>query len=263
MWSELQQSFDPSIVEDSDYLSLGFGSRAVQSKMLKSAPAHLVLAYLRAMPLALLLNPSAHKVLNLGLGGGVLHRYLRTQEFCRLDVTSIETNVQVIELARNRFGLSKSEAIVHADAEGFLRQDQDSYDIVFCDLCTDQGMPGCMRQESFYRHCRKRLLRGGIMAVNLLSDDKEELLPILLSMRRHLPSGYLLPIRGHGNTLVFAGYSPLRDVATLRGSANSASDELKLDLGEAVDSLVALPPSPDPGQAKAARCILDSNLPGR
>ena len=83
------------------------------------------------------------------------------------------------------------------------------------------------------------------MAINLLSDKREELLPILVALRRHFPFGYLLPIQGHRNTVVFAANSPLCSKAEISDRLSGDMLDLKLDLSEEIAHLTALPEAPE------------------
>ncbi len=241
MLAKHSQSCNSIPVGNRHTLGLDIGPDAVQSMMLKSAPAKLVLPYLRAMPLALLLNPKARMVLNLGLGSGCLHRYIRSLDSRQVDVLSVDASRVVIDLAINRFGLNENEPIVRSDAMDFVRESKDGYDIIFCDLCTDHGMPSFVREERFYRFCKMRLQAGGIMAINLFSDDRKELVSILAAVRRQLPHCYVQPIAGYHNTILFAGLAPMPSVASLIEDAAMSVHKLKLDLRAEAGKLFELP----------------------
>lgn len=126
-----------SISENTHYRWLAFND-VIQSVMLKRKPYQLTLPHQIAMMLPLLFfRPD--KVVELGLGGGNLGRYL-TNLNSKISFSSIECNQTVIDCFQRYFNPQKSPlSITNSRSENWLKQ-QDSLKIdwLICDIYQDQ-----------------------------------------------------------------------------------------------------------------------------
>lgn len=149
-----------------------FDSRAVQSAMDPRRPNHLVLSYTRFMMGFLLFHPQPRDILIVGLGGGSLPKYCYHHlPDCR--VTSVEINAKVIAL-RETFALPADDdrfEVVHADAVDYLTESVAEFDAILLDGFDADGIPTSLSSSHFYRHCRRALRKGGVLAANFSSAD--------------------------------------------------------------------------------------------
>jgi spermidine synthase len=151
---------------------LDFDDGAVQSRMLRTHPARLVLEYTRLMMGVLLLRPAPARIAMIGLGGGSLAKYC-VATLPDVDFTAVEIDPEVIAL-RDTFGIPPDGPhfrILREDGAAFVRRDGPPLDVVIVDAFVRGGQPDALGTAAFYDYCRERLAPGGVLAVNLYIDD--------------------------------------------------------------------------------------------
>jgi spermidine synthase len=149
-------------------------SAVVQSEISVEDPLLLMEQYTQALLLSLTWKPQPKRVYVAGLGGArlplLLHHYLRD---VHIDCTDIDPDV--IRIAQQYFGLQIDER-VHVkieDGRKWLETNDTIYDIILLDVFLDNGYsPYKMTTVEFFLLCRNRLASNGIVAINVLSDDK-------------------------------------------------------------------------------------------
>jgi spermidine synthase len=186
---------------------LSFGPGDEQSACLKSEPALLLFEYTQAMLLGLIFA-APRKVLCLGLGAGslvtALHHHSKG-----VKITAVELRPLVIEIAQRYFYLPTSKNIqLHcADAGDFIQTDSERYDLIFCDLYTNQGASNLQSEALFLQACSERLKPQGVLVIN--SWRKEKLPPqeqLDLLSATFLSRG--LCATGEGNWVLFGSKAP-------------------------------------------------------
>ena len=169
-------SFDPAetpvVHEVNGELSLHFDFPTIQSRMLRAEPERLVLDYTRTMMGFLLFAPNPRRIAMIGLGGGSLakycHRHLPASDF-----TAIEILPEVIAL-REQFGIpddSPRFRVVCADGADFVARQVDAFDVLLVDGFARSGQPLQLCNPTFYDNCHAALRPGGVLVVNLCTDD--------------------------------------------------------------------------------------------
>lgn len=188
-------------------------SGVVQSEMALDNPLYLVDPYTQAAILGLCWQPTPQRIYCAGLGGGrvpmLFHHYLPT---ATIDCTEIDP--AVIDMATRFFGLGQDERLqVHiADGRGWLEKSA-PYDLIFVDVFLDRGyIPYRMSTVEFYQCCRQQLTPGGILVINLLSED--QFLPHRVRTLCEVFPGVAICTLDEGNTLLYASMTPL-DLPTL------------------------------------------------
>ena len=162
----------PLLHEENGELSLHFGFPTIQSRMLKRAPEQLLLDYTRTMMGFLLLHPRPERIAMIGLGGGSLAKYCH-RHLPGCDFSAIELSPEVIAL-REKFAIptdSASFRVICADGADFLRQNAQGFDVLLVDGFDRLGQPPQLCSTAFYLDCRASLRPGGILVVNLCTDD--------------------------------------------------------------------------------------------
>ena len=161
------------ISEEAGVRYLQFGAHWIQGAMRINRPWALELEYSRDMMFPLLLRNAGwpRRILQIGLGAGstakFLHRYVPG---ARLDV--IEIDPEVAMTAWQFFHLPGESARFRVEIEDgfrYVAKCKDTFDMILLDGFDAKAEPGRMDSPAFYRHCRKRLAKDGMIVVNLLS----------------------------------------------------------------------------------------------
>jgi spermidine synthase len=115
-------------------------------------------------------------VLLIGLGGGTIANQLTTF-YPSAEITAVEIDPKVIEVAKNYFSLTKAAKVYNQDGrifESFTRPEK--YNIVIIDAYTHQiYIPFHLTTVEFFTEVRKSLLDNGIVAMNVASGGSQRL----------------------------------------------------------------------------------------
>ena len=160
------------VYQDAQFRYLTFGNAVEQSCLDLANPLRLEHVYTQAMMLALLLVEDARRLLLLGLGGASLARALRAAGR-GLRIIGVERRAAVIEVAGAHFLLPDDGRflVVCSDAEAYLRQPGEAFDLVFADLYHAEGMFPGQATEAFLSACRERLSDSGTLVVNRWASE--------------------------------------------------------------------------------------------
>ena len=167
--------------EEAGVRFLHFGSEWVQGAMRIARPYALELEYTREMMGCLLLRADSHwpkKILQVGMGAASLtkfwHRY-----FPNTLQTIVEINPSVVAMAYQSFKLPRDEVRIDiqiADGVAWMKEAQDArhdkkdshkFDCIMVDGYDQNARFGALGTEAFYRDCRARLSRRGLLVLNL------------------------------------------------------------------------------------------------
>jgi spermidine synthase len=206
MLPAMTDAVDPVLHEDDAEVSLQFETGTVQSRMLRADPSALVLEYTRLMMGFLLLRPEPSRIAMIGLGGGSLVRYC-ARRLPAADLTAIEISPEVIAF-RDAFDLPPDGPrfrVVCKDGAAFVRADGDPFDVLLVDGFDRGGQPEQLCTPAFYDDCHDRLSPGGVLAVNLHSDD--DACDARIDRVRDSFGGRVVVVAADGsaNRIVFAG----------------------------------------------------------
>lgn len=165
------------ISEQAGVRYLHFGTEWIQGAMRIARPWALALTYTREMMAALLLRPGADwpaDALIIGLGAGSIAKFLyRYRPRAKLEV--VEINPAVVTVARQAFRLPGDDerlAIQLADGVAFVKTARRRYDLILVDGFDHHACAGALASEAFYRDCRKRLTRRGLLVVNMFGRSR-------------------------------------------------------------------------------------------
>jgi len=216
------------------------GSRDLQALVHVDDPARPLLNTNQAMLAALLFCPSPQSMLNLGLGGGSFERFF-THAFPKLSMTSVELNTAVVGLARKFFFLPPHYPVVIECAENYLARGSNQYDLIFCDVFDSRDHPSFLSNADFYGHCHRCLSTRGVLALNLAPKTRDELLEILVAVRKHFSWVLLLDVDHCGNCLVYGLNQEAVAREVLEARAESLQERWGLDLVDIPERLTRLP----------------------
>lgn len=165
---------DIQISEQDGVRYLHLGSDTVQSGMRLSDPTELVLSYTRSMLAFLLFADEPARLVNIGLGGGSLakwvHRHLQaTQQVV------LELSPAVIACARSHFHLPPDNArlrVVQDDGAAWIGRHPDCCDVVLVDGYDGHSQAAELATREFYANTARALHPDGILVVNLWGNDR-------------------------------------------------------------------------------------------
>lgn len=196
----------------SRYRWLNIDGYLIQSVMDLDQPGKLMNPVNIYMLAALYFINNPLRVLNLGFGGGVFERYFN-EYYANITLHSVESNETVIQLAREYFNIESAHPVYLQSAEKFVADNDQTYNLILCDIFSQEDHPPCLYGKSFYSDCQGCLSDNGIMVLNLVPESEEDLLEILLQLRKAFRHGCLLEIPEHQNIIVYASK---QDFLTMR-----------------------------------------------
>jgi len=196
------------VIETAYSRCLYFNTPVEQSHFLIHAPFQLELDYQAKMTeLALdfcLNNPNTH-LLSLGVGGGLMNRYLY-DILPNLQQTLVELRAIVLQAAQTYFYLPRAANIypVVANAIDYIQDTSTQFDLILIDLYDEQGMPPDCTTPKFLTHILNHLKRPGLAIFNLWEDDQEALNALLEFWQQQIQENtnieqqsYLIPSSGN------------------------------------------------------------------
>jgi spermidine synthase len=153
-----------------------------------AAEPHPYLAFLGALPRLQRPSPERPTALVIGLGAGELIRVL---EDSRVEVTAVELDPRVEQVARRHFGLALPAGRVRiADGRAFLQRDRASHGFVFLDAFLGEDVPGHLFTREAFQAVRARLDPGGLLGINYTTipggRDVAAVATTLASVFRHV-----------------------------------------------------------------------------
>lgn len=217
-------------------LHTGDGS-ARQSARYPDRPEHLALPYTQVAMVGLTLAPPDAHILFVGLGGGSMPTYARhVLPAAAIDV--VEIDPLVAEVARDWFGFREDGRMrVHiGDGREFIeRTPPASYDIIFLDAFSAEGIPRALTTAEFLVAVGRTLAAGGIVVSNLWTraPGYESMLATYAAV---FPSAALIAVPGRNQRILVAGAVPL-DRTTLTLAARALAR--RVDTGFDLEALVS------------------------
>lgn len=223
---------------------LHLGSPWVQGAMRIARPWSLELEYTRDLMMPLLLRPRAAwpaTVLCIGLGSGSIAKFLYRHRPAST-ITAVEISEEVVAVARRYFRLpddAQRLRVLVGDAATYVAQCADRFDLIVVDGFDGRGRAGALDGRDFYRHCRARLAREGMVAVNLLTRRRGVAASIARLAEVFGNRIAVMAPSGDGNVVALAALEPVEsDDADLRSAARTLKAESGLDLGPSVSRLL-------------------------
>lgn len=109
-------------------------------------------------------------VLILGVAGGSVIQTLVSDFSFSKNITGVELDQEIIQIANSYFNLDKipNFKCVIADAEKFVQSDTNRYDLIIIDIFKDTEMPEFLFQESFISNSKQLLNKNGYILFNTM-----------------------------------------------------------------------------------------------
>ncbi|MGB0747344.1 MAG: spermidine synthase [Magnetospiraceae bacterium] len=178
--------------------------------------------YARLMTLAPVYAQERKSLLIIGLGGGVVTRYLH-RHLDDLDVTGVEIDPMVVACARKYFGFRESETYraVVQDGRVFLRRAKgQKFDMILVDAYKRHAIPFHLMTREFYDILSDHLAGGGVAVFNFFRS--EALFPRnLATLADVFDQLDVYETRDGHNHIVYAYRGPRRDAETLQKIAGA------------------------------------------
>lgn len=177
-----------------------------------SDPERLVIPYSRIMLAAALVQPEPRRVLQLGLGGGGLNRYLRrVLPEVTLETAEIDATVRDMAVEFMGFRPDERDEVVIEDARTFVRKSRGTWDWILVDAFTGGSAPPHLKTREFYELLKARLAPGGAVALNLHRNNRlfASDQATLRSVFAHV---HLFDVPGTGNMVAVAFEGPARNL---------------------------------------------------
>ncbi len=171
------------VTEEGSFLCL-YLDGIMQSKMNQLAPAATLSAHLVPV-LCALQQYKPGSVLQLGLGGGDINRYICTT-LPRTRLVTVEMNQAVIDAYQRFFCLNSNEEVLALPAQDFLQQNQQQFCFVLWDIYP--------LFDGWQEAMLCTLQQKGTILINLSQPEYQQQLETLLADRnyqRHQIEGYL------------------------------------------------------------------------
>ena len=84
-----------------------------------------------------------------------------------LEVTGVEIDSRITDLARRYFDLPEEAAVITYDGRAYLAAVEEKYDVILVDAYQDITIPFQMSSVEFFRLVKEHLNPGGVMVVNM------------------------------------------------------------------------------------------------
>jgi spermidine synthase len=128
----------------------------------------LPVTYTRFMAVALAYTGGLDNLLEIGFGGGRTAWYLH-KHVPSLDITCVELDPAVVELATKHFGVrqEKKFKITVADGRNYMVRSRETWNVIMIDAYRGPFVPFHLLTEEFYKIVKSKLKPGGVVVQNV------------------------------------------------------------------------------------------------
>jgi spermidine synthase len=143
-----------------------------QSMISLSNPEAVPMEYIHLAMLGMLFTPQRERVLMIGLGGGTFTSLLR-RHYPDLWIDAVEIDPVVVEAAKRFFSVQEDSRFrIHVeDGADFIERVSYSYDLIFLDAYTQDGLPEHLATVEFFNTVKARLSENGVVVINLYGGE--------------------------------------------------------------------------------------------
>ncbi|MFP4252548.1 MAG: spermidine synthase [Guyparkeria sp.] len=193
------------VIEQGGEVALHFGNHTSQSAWRPAEPEKLCFAYYRAMTLPLALHPGATRIGILGLGGGVLAKFLL--EHTESSIHAVDLRPALAPLAARHFGLALDHprlTLRFGDVTAANWEPPAPLDVFLLDLFDQDGM--VRLPDRTVERLAAAIAPGGMICLNLWRNH----MPMVVEAHRQLSAHF------HPDALVAHVPDRLNTVMTYR-----------------------------------------------
>jgi len=107
-------------------------------------------------------------VLALGMGGCCIVDSLRSRYFYSGSITGVELDPVIFDLSKKVFGIHKDKGVrlIQGDAEKFVADCTDAFDLIVIDLFIDIEVPEVFYRKEFWLQVERLLTKNGVVLFN-------------------------------------------------------------------------------------------------
>ena len=229
------------VTEDGSGLrTLRFGHDGVRQSVVKLGdPQHLELPYISVLPNCLAFVRNLSRILIVGLGGGTLPGFFRSQ-FPHIEIDVVEIDPDVLDVARTYCGF-REDARMHVyveDGRDFIERCSNRYDVIILDGFDAETIPNHLLTLEFLQAVRNALAQEGIAVANVWGRSLNRIYDhMLLTYRAAFDDIYIFDVPGPGTKIFVALQSKqamsredmikrVADVSRQRRTRQDASDSI-------------------------------------
>ncbi|HEY5541431.1 MAG TPA: fused MFS/spermidine synthase [Coriobacteriia bacterium] len=230
-------------VTDNDGVRLLKFERNQQSSMRLDDPFESDIEYVGYFHIALAVQPAATSALVIGLGGGsVVKRMWRDYPEIRID--AVEIDPEVAEVAYELFELPRDERIrvVVGDGREYLRQCEETYDIIMVDAFDDDHVPPHLLTEEFMREVRDHLAEDGVVVYNLIGsvhgDHSKPFRSFYRTISNVWRNVWMFPVGLSANGPIMLAFGG--NIVLLASDVDLTAEELLVKIAKRVDGRVSV-----------------------
>ncbi|MCR4695111.1 MAG: fused MFS/spermidine synthase [Pseudobutyrivibrio sp.] len=150
------------------------------------------------------------KVLVLGNGTGTFATQCK-RYFKNTDITGVEIDQKITDLAHEYFELGEDVPVVTYDGRAYLNATDEKYDVIMVDAYQDITIPFQMSSKEFFTQVADHLTENGVMVVNLnMRSQQENNINDYLSdtIGSVFPYIYTADVQGNTNMALYASKDP-------------------------------------------------------
>jgi spermidine synthase len=239
LFEETISSVSLEVRESSHYRWFHYGGNVVQSMMDTEEPHRVLSPVSLSMLLFLLWQNKPVSLLNLGIGGGSFERAL--VQYNNIDVTSVESEVKIIEMAQAYFSLPQICNIVHALAEDFLQKNSCYYDVILCDIFFNDKSPLSLYCIEFYEQLYRSLSDVGIAFINVHPESEADLVQLLHLSRECFDHVALIEFDDFANIIMVLSLQKLPSQSELHQKNKNSPAILPGNFAEIIEKIHFLP----------------------
>ncbi|WP_372591671.1 hypothetical protein [Guyparkeria sp.] len=237
----LERQRDPfgtlEVTEQGGEVSLHFGNQTAQSAWRPEAPERLSFAYYKAMTLPVALHPDPSRIAMLGLGGGVMAKFLLEHTESSIHATDLRESLGPI--ASRHFGLALDHPRLTLEFADITDPDWhpgwQRADLLLLDVFDDEGM--VRLPDETVESLVARLDDGGLVCVNVWRNTMRAVVDIHRQFAAHLHQDALVAhIPDRLNTVLIYRRQPWQPAdleAGFKRMTTDASATLQRAQGEA------------------------------
>jgi len=220
------------------------GKIVLQSQLDMAQKEKLQLPHSRAMMSFLLFQSNLKPILLFGVGGGSIIHFL-CYWFPALKITAVDVNDKVLNIAKKYFAVSNTSqvSIQVADALTYLAQTQPkNVGVILVDIHDGKRLPDFLYQHDFMAQCFHALSSEGMVVINVLVYNDQDLLDILKALRQCFTGISLcMTVKEQQNVLLFAFKSlSLLDMSQLRLKAIQYQQKYGIEFDQFMDNIITI-----------------------
>ncbi len=171
-------------------------------------------------------DQSRKKMLILGMGTGTF-ALQTTKYFSNVDVSGVEIDEKITDLAHTYFELPEEIPVTTYDGRAYLNSDSGKYDVIMVDAYQDITIPFQMSSTEFFELVKNHLKDDGVMVVNMnmISDSEDGITSYLAdTISTQFTEVYTADVKGSTNRELFATNDSSR-ITSLQSRIDQIEDE--------------------------------------